>query len=206
MAGCSNTSTTEATSQAGHEHRTSPAAQYQNINLDARYDDGILKEHESNLFWGEGERIKVLRTTGETLAYTEESDHAHPALIDHSRKMQQAIQQVDDNIYLGYGIDTPVMIEGADGIIIVDPGESVEMASVVRDEFRRITDKPVKANIYSHNHTDHISGVRAWTTDETVASGEVKIIAEEGLTAAVLVVKPWSAVWSSCVVHGCQAC
>ncbi len=187
MAGCSNTSTTEATSQAGHEHRTSSAAQYQNIDLDARYDDGILKEHESNLFWGEGERIKVLWTTGETLAYTEESDHVHPALIDHGRKMQQAILQVDDNIYLGYGygINTPVMIEGDDGIIIVDPGESVEMASVVRNEFRRITDNPLKAIIYSHNHIDHISGVRAWTTDEAVASGEVKIIAEEGLTAAV---------------------
>ena len=187
MAGCSNTSTTEATSQAGHELRTSSAPQYQNIDLDARYDDGILKEHESNLFWGEGERIKVLWKTGESLAYTEESDHVHPTLTDHGRKMDQAIIQVDDNIYLGYGygIDTPVMIEGDDGIIIVDPGESVEMASVVRDEFRKITDKPLKAIIYSHNHIDHISGVRAWTTDEEVASGEVKIIAEEGLTAAV---------------------
>ena len=101
--------------------------------------------------------------------------------------MDQAIIQVDDNVYLGYGfgLDTPVMIEGDDGIIIVDPGESVQMAESVREQFRKITNKPVKAIIYSHNHIDHISGVRAWATDEQVASGEIKIIAQEGLTAAV---------------------
>ncbi|SBT12110.1 Metallo-beta-lactamase superfamily protein [Vibrio celticus] len=126
-----------------------------------------------------GERIQVVSKTGDSLAYTEESDHVHPILTKHGRKMDQAIIKVDDNVYLGYGfgLDTPVMIEGTDGIIIVDPGESVEMAQSVKEQFRQITDKPVKAIIYSHNHIDHISGVRAWVTDEEVASGEVKIIA-----------------------------
>ena len=177
----------EATSKTGQALQTSSAAQYQNINLDARFKNEVLFEHQSNLFWGKGERIKVLSKTGQTLAYTAESDHVHPILTKHSRKMEQAVIQVDDNVYLGYGfgLDTPVMIEGDDGIIIVDPGESVQMAESVRAQFREITDKPVKAIIYSHNHIDHISGVRAWATDEQVASGEIKIIAQEGLTAAV---------------------
>jgi len=188
--GCVTTSTTpvvEATSPIGQALQTSSASQYQNIDLNARYTSDVLFENESNLFWGEGKRIKVLSKTGESLAYTEESDKVHPILTKHGRKMDQAVIQVDDNVYLGYGfgLDTPVMIEGDDGIIIVDPGESVQMAEVVREQFRQITDKPVKAIIYSHNHIDHISGVRAWATDEQVASGEIKIIAQEDLTAAV---------------------
>ncbi|MGV2841930.1 alkyl sulfatase dimerization domain-containing protein, partial [Vibrio cyclitrophicus] len=183
----SATPVVEATSKVGQELQTSSAAQYQNIDLNARYKNDVLFEHESNLFWGKGDRIKVLSKTGETLAYTEESEHVHPTLTKHSRKMDQAVIQVDDNVYLayGFGLDTPVMIEGDDGIIIVDPGESVQMAEAAKAQFRQITDKPVTAIIYSHNHIDHISGVRAWTTDEKVASGEVKIIAQEGLTEAV---------------------
>ncbi len=51
LAGCVNgTSTTEATSDAGHELRTSSASQYQNVQFDERYNDGVLFEHESNLF------------------------------------------------------------------------------------------------------------------------------------------------------------
>ncbi|WED28869.1 MBL fold metallo-hydrolase [Vibrio sp. DW001] len=177
----------EATSKIGQEFQTSSAAQYQNIDIDARYKSDVLFENKSNLFWGKGKRIQVLSKTGKTLAYTAESENVHPTLTKHGRKMDQAIIQIDDNVYLGYGfgLDTPVMIEGDDGIIIVDPGESVQMAESVKEQFRKITDKPVKAIIYSHNHIDHISGVRAWVTDAEVDSGEVKIIAQEGLTAAV---------------------
>ncbi|PMG03614.1 MBL fold metallo-hydrolase [Vibrio breoganii] len=182
-----STPVVEATSKTGQELQTSNADQYQNVDMDARYNDGVLFEHESNLFWGKGERIKVLSTTGDTLAYTKESEYVHPILTKHGRKMDQAVIQVDHNVYLayGFGLDTPVMIEGDDGIIIVDPGESVQMAQAAKEQFRKITDKPVKAIVYSHNHIDHISGVRAWTNDEEVASGEVQIIAQEGLTAAV---------------------
>ncbi|MEZ8988147.1 alkyl sulfatase dimerization domain-containing protein [Vibrio breoganii] len=182
-----STPVVEATSKTGQELQTNNADQYQNVDMDVRYNDGVLFEHKSNLFWGKGERIKVLSTTGDTLAYTKESEYVHPILTKHGRKMDQAVIQVDHNVYLayGFGLDTPVMIEGDDGIIIVDPGESVQMAQAAKEQFRKITDKPVKAIVYSHNHIDHISGVRAWTNDEEVASGEVQIIAQEGLTAAV---------------------
>ncbi|MFA0083595.1 alkyl sulfatase dimerization domain-containing protein [Vibrio breoganii] len=182
-----STPVVEATSKTGQELQTNNADQYQNVDMDARYNDGVLFEHKSNLFWGKGERIKVLSTTGDTLAYTKESEYVHPILTKHGRKMDQAVIQVDHNVYLayGFGLDTPVMIEGDDGIIIVDPGESVQMAQAAKEQFRKITDKPVKAIVYSHNHIDHISGVRAWTNDEEVASGQVQIIAQEGLTAAV---------------------
>lgn len=187
LSACTDSPVTEATSQVDQKLQTSSASQYQNVDLNTRFKGDDLFEHKSNLFWGKGERIKILSKTGISLAYTAESKFVHPALTKHSRKMDQAIILVDDNVYLGYGfgIDTPVMIVGDDGIIIIDPGESVQMAASVKDQFRKITDKPLKAIIYTHNHIDHISGVRAWTNDEEVASGVVKIIAQEGLTDAV---------------------
>ncbi|MFV0447456.1 MAG: alkyl sulfatase dimerization domain-containing protein [Vibrio sp.] len=181
------TPTVEATSTVGQELQTSNAPQYQNIDLNRRYNNGVLFENESNLFWGEGKRIKVLSKTGDSLAFKKESEFVHPALTKHSRKMDQAVLKIDNNIYMayGFGMDNPVMIEGDDGIIIVDPGESVQMAQAAKEQFDKITNKPVKAIIYTHNHIDHISGVRAWTTDEEVAKGNVKIIAQAGLTEAV---------------------
>lgn len=44
-----------------------------------------------------------------------------------------------------------------DGVIATDP-ISINAAKALRDEIRKITDKPVKYVIYSHNHWDHILG------------------------------------------------
>lgn len=146
-----------------------------------------LEVDKSNLFWGKGERISVLEKTGKNLAFTDDSNKVHPKLTEHSRKMDQAVLQVDDNIYMayGFGLNTPVMIVGDDGTIVVDPGESIQAAQDAKAFFDQITDKPVKAIVYTHNHIDHVAGVRAWVTDEQVASGEVQIIAHDTLTDAV---------------------
>ena len=58
------------TSTEGHSLRAGNQPQYQNIDFDARYNDGVLFENESNLFWGAGDRIKVQSRTGKTLAHT----------------------------------------------------------------------------------------------------------------------------------------
>ncbi len=44
-----------------------------------------------------------------------------------------------------------------DGVIATDP-ISPEAAKVMRAEIRKVTDKPVKYVVYSHNHWDHIPG------------------------------------------------
>ncbi len=41
-------------------------------------------------------------------------------------------------------------------------------------------DRPVKAVIYTHSHTDHYGGVKGVVTAEEVASGQAQIIAPEG--------------------------
>ena len=142
---------------------------------------------DSNLFFGKGDRIEVVEKTGVNLAFTEDSKLVHPKLTEHSRKMDQSIIKIDDNIFMayGFGVDSPVMIVGDKGVIVVDPGESEEMGAAARDMLRKYSDKPVVGIVYTHNHIDHVAGVRAWTNEEDVKSGKVKIYAQDGLTDAV---------------------
>ncbi|WP_442590501.1 MBL fold metallo-hydrolase [Pedobacter sp. AW31-3R] len=43
------------------------------------------------------------------------------------------------------------------GVIVIDPLDSVHAVATMK-AIRKITDKPIKQVIYSHNHWDHISG------------------------------------------------
>ena len=74
------------------------------------------------------------------------------------------IIKVTDGVWqaTGYGLANSIMIEGDDGIIIVDAMMSHESATEVMNEFRKITDKPVKAIVYTHSHPDHINGAGAF--------------------------------------------
>ena len=73
------------------------------------------------------------------------------------------VHKVTDGIYSAVGFDgaNSIMIEGDDGLIIVDTLSNYEAAKKVISEFRKITDKPVKAIIYSHGHMDHVHGTTA---------------------------------------------
>lgn len=72
---------------------------------------------------------------------------------------------VTDGVYVarGYNRDNPVLIEGTDGLIVIDPGESIIAAEIVKKAFNDSLDniferKPVKAIIYTHHHDCHIHG------------------------------------------------
>ena len=75
-----------------------------------------------------------------------------------------AVHQVTDNVWVavGYDMANSIMIEGDDGLIIVDTLSTYEKAKEVITEFRKITDKPVKAIIYTHGHLDHVHGTAAF--------------------------------------------
>ena len=109
-------------------------------------------------------------------------------LTEHSRKMVQRVYQVTDNVYsaVGYGIANSTMIVGRDGVIIVDTMESVDAAKTAMAEFRKITDKPVKAVILTHNHSDHINGVTAFASVEDVKAGRVAVYAHETMMNTVI--------------------
>lgn len=122
------------------------------------------------------------------LAYDKPAPTIPPRLTEHSKKMEQRVYKIAGNVYsaVGYALANSIMIEGRDGIVIVDVTESVESAKTVLAQFRKITDKPVKAVVYTHNHTDHTMGVKAFTSEEDVKSGRVDIFAHETLMDTVI--------------------
>ena len=75
-----------------------------------------------------------------------------------------AVHKVTDGVYVavGYDLANSIMIEGDDGLIIVDTLSTYEDAKEVIAEFRKISDKPVKAIIYTHGHLDHVHGTGAF--------------------------------------------
>ena len=85
---------------------------------------------------------------------------ATPPAEIHSRQFGQEVIQVTSGVYVavGFGPANVVLIEGSDGIIIVDTMESEESAILVKAAFTEITKKPVKAIIYTHFHSDHTFG------------------------------------------------
>lgn len=93
---------------------------------------------------------------------------AQPDLARHSEEFRKEIITVTDGVYVavGYGLANAILIEGDDGVIIVDTLESVEAARPVKEAFNRITSKPVKAIIYTHNHADHIFGATVFAGDD----------------------------------------
>lgn len=102
------------------------------------------------------------------------------ALIEHSAEFKQGVVKVTDGIYvaIGYGIANSTMLVGDDGVIIVDTMESTQAAQEVLAQFRKITDKPVKAIIYTHSHPDHIGGASVFA-----AGMDVPVYAQQGVTA-----------------------
>ncbi len=83
-------------------------------------------------------------------------------LSEHSTEFERNVYRVGENVYsaVGFGLANSILIEGKDGLIIVDTMESVENARMVLGEFKKISDKPVRAIIYTHNHVDHVLGTR----------------------------------------------
>ncbi|MCH2387492.1 MAG: alkyl/aryl-sulfatase [Opitutales bacterium] len=85
-------------------------------------------------------------------------------LLERNKMFENQIIKVADNVYtaIGYQVTANSMIVGDDGVIIIDPGQLPLFASRVRKAFEEITDKPVKAIIYTHSHGDHINGAPAF--------------------------------------------
>jgi alkyl sulfatase BDS1-like metallo-beta-lactamase superfamily hydrolase len=112
----------------------------------------------------------------------------HPDLARHQGQMVPKIYTVKDHIHLafGYSVSSCTMIEGDDGLILVDTLNTMETAEPVAAAFREMSDKPIKAIIYTHFHADHVSGVKAFVSDEDLAAGNVDIIAQEELTDHVM--------------------
>lgn len=81
-------------------------------------------------------------------------------LTEQSRQFEEQIIQVADDVYtaVGFSVSNVSMIVGDDGVVLVDTGMMGDAAEKIATNFRKITDKPVKAIIYTHSHGDHTGG------------------------------------------------
>lgn len=68
------------------------------------------------------------------------------------------LTKVADNVYSFRSfIHRNIIVVTDDGVIVSDP-MNASAAKMMMAEIKKLTDKPVKYVIYSHNHWDHISG------------------------------------------------
>lgn len=104
-----------------------------------------------------------------------ESSYEHLDYLD----VEAKVYQITDKVYCfsGFSLANTVVIEGEDGLIVVDVNYDMHTGDMINAALRDITDKPVKAILYSHNHLDHIGGGRAFVTDKQIENNEVEIIA-----------------------------
>ncbi|ELS01831.1 alkyl sulfatase-like hydrolase [Xenococcus sp. PCC 7305] len=88
-------------------------------------------------------------------------------LEQHSEQFKPEIIQITENIYTAVGYDgsNASLIVGETGSFIVDTLRATSAAEVVLAEFKKITDKPIEAIIYTHSHGDHIGGAKVFAQD-----------------------------------------
>ncbi len=86
----------------------------------------------------------------------------------HALEFHQEVLEIGSGVYVavGFGLANSIMIEGDDGVIIVDCMGTLESATKVKAAFRKITNKPVKALIFTHNHGDHIFGAEVMAGED----------------------------------------
>jgi alkyl sulfatase BDS1-like metallo-beta-lactamase superfamily hydrolase len=106
--------------------------------------------------------VMLLGACSKSEAPQELSVGANPDLKAHTAEFKQEIIKVTDGVYvaIGFGLANSILLEGDDGVIIVDTMESAEAAAPVKAAFNKISSKPVKAIIYTHYHTDHTFGAK----------------------------------------------
>ena len=109
---------------------------------------------------------------------------AHPSLWRQSQLCaKQGLFAVTDGIYQVRGLDLSNMtlVEGDEGVIVIDPLVSKETAAAALALYRAHRgDRPVTAVIYTHAHVDHFGGVHG------VYRAGVPIVAGHGFMEAAV--------------------
>ncbi len=137
--------------------------------LIARLEPGQIEDAEGNVVWD-----------ADAYAFLEQEcpPTANPSLWRQSRLCaRQGLFEVTEGIYQVRGLDfsNMTLIEGATGVVVVDPLVSAETASAGLELYRTHRgDRSVTGVVYTHCHIDHFGGVGG------VTRGDVPILAPKG--------------------------
>jgi alkyl sulfatase BDS1-like metallo-beta-lactamase superfamily hydrolase len=116
--------------------------------------------------------------------YNPEAVPVNPTLLaKYEAFFPPAVLPVTDGVWVarGYNRDNPTLIEGSNGLIVVDPGESILAAQTAKDGFNAALDnifdrKPVKAIIYTHHHDCHVNGASVFANEKTEIIGHENLL------------------------------
>ncbi len=103
----------------------------------------------------------------------------HRDLLAHSDRLQRKLWAAGPGVWtlVGNGLSNQTFVEGPEGLIVIDTGESVEEMRSAIEEVREHTGAPIVAVIYTHFH--YVSGTTAVFDDG--ASPDISIWGHSGI-------------------------
>lgn len=114
----------------------------------------------------------------------EAPDTVHPALWRLSRLNRIAgLFELAPGLYQlrGFDLSNMLVIEGDEGIVVVDPLVSAETAAAALALYREQRGaRPVTGLVYTHSHVDHFGGARGVVSREEVEARGIPVLAPAG--------------------------
>ena len=106
---------------------------------------------------------------------------AHAAMFDHMTRLEERLYAVSDGVWcmVGNGLSNQTFVEGPEGLIVIDTGESNEEMAAALAAVRAHTDAPVAAVIYTHFH--YCMGTAALLGDKVGDPAELPIWGHVGI-------------------------
>ncbi len=143
--------------------------------------DGMVRTASGTVLWNLGDYAFI---DGELSPAT-----VNPSLWRIARlNLASGLFKVADRLYQlrGFDIANLTVIEGEEGLILIDPLTTAEVSRAALDlYYAHRPRKPVVAVIYTHSHIDHYGGVRGVINEADVAAGKVAVIAPNGFMEAI---------------------
>lgn len=86
---------------------------------------------------------------------------AHERAIEHAQRLAERFYEVGPGVWtlVGNGLSNQTFVQGPEGVIAIDTGESVQEMQCAITHLRRVTDAPIVAVVYTHFH--YVAGTQA---------------------------------------------
>ncbi|GAA1987701.1 alkyl sulfatase dimerization domain-containing protein [Terrabacter lapilli] len=143
-------------------------------------DRGFIATLQPVTIAGQQGRV-AMDTSGYGFLQGECPETVHPSLFRQAQlSWKNGLYEVVEGVYQvrGFDLSNMTLVEGDEGVIVIDPLCSAEPAAAGLALYREHRgNRPVAAVIYSHSHIDHFGGVLSVLPD---GAGDVPIIAPEG--------------------------
>ncbi len=144
---------------------------------------GLIAELDPPVIAGKGDRPAWELESYDFLE-GEASDTAHPSLWRLGKLNRIAgLFELAPGFYQLRGFDLSNMhvVEGEEGIVVIDPLVSAETAAAALALYREHRgERPVTGLVYTHSHVDHFGGARGVVSEVEVEERQIPLIAPAG--------------------------